>query len=436
MVTMAREMVSERIRFITMALLFFANAVVETSNEVVATSGFISNLGASQILWLWAADLLIIIIASSAYSLIVDRMNRRKLAIALFAGFSVGYVAVFALFVLGAPDGVTYTTLKLMNSQQDNLLPLVIAALATDIFTISESKRLFGLLGAAAIVGELAGNGLAIGVARLLGGNNTGLLLGNAAWLLAGALTLAWAVRRIDPTTRPAREGEDLLAALRGGVFFARDVAIFRYLTVSVLLLGIGWAVIQYQFLVDLSKAFPEPGDLQVSYGVFKIAIPALLLVVQTVGLRWMLRRGGYKSIFTMMPGALFFGLTLMLIWPGLGAALIACYLAQVTSQGINEPSEQSFLGLAPDELRGRMIAFLHGFLYPLGYLLGYLMVGAVLWLVSSPETGRLIYVGVAWAGLAVAVWSASRIWANYDSGMLNWRWRRRPRQGAAALEL
>src|SRR5262245_25132191 len=189
MATVIQETVSERVRFITMALLFFANAVVETSNEVVATSGFISKLGASQILWLWSADMLIIILASSAYALIVDRMNRRKLGIALFAGFGFGYVVVFALFAFGAPDSVTYTTLKLMNSQQANLLPLVIAALATDIFSVSESKRLFGLLGAAAIVGELAGNGLSIFIAPLPVGNNTALLLVNAGWLMAGALT-------------------------------------------------------------------------------------------------------------------------------------------------------------------------------------------------------------------------------------------------------
>jgi AAA family ATP:ADP antiporter len=419
-----------------MALLFFANAVVETSNEVVATSGFISNLGAAQILWVWAADTLIIMLAASAYSLIVDRMNRRKLAIGLFAGFSAGYVAVFALFVLGAPEGVTYTTLKLMNSQQDNLLPLVMGALAADIFTVSESKRLFGLLGGAAIVGELAGNGLAIGVARLLGGNNTGLLLSNAAWLLAGALVLAVGVRRIAPATRQAREGERLLDVLRGGLRFVREVAIFRYLTVSVLLLGIGWTVIQYQFLVDLAKAYPETGDLQVSYGIFKIAIPVLLLVVQTVGLRWLMRWWGFKTIFTVMPGVLLFGLTLMLVWPGLITVVIGCYLAQVTSQGINEPSEQSFLGLAPEELRGRLGAFLQGFLYQAGYLLGYLLVGAVLLLVNSPQTGRLIYIGTAWVGLVVAVWAALRIRATYDSGLLNWRWQRRRRQGGVALEL
>jgi AAA family ATP:ADP antiporter len=436
MATAAREIANERIRFITLALLFFAHAVVGASNEVVATSGFISNLGASQILWVWAADSLIIILASSAYSLIVDRTNRRKLAIGLFAGFSAGYAAVFGLFVFGAPDGLTYTTLKLMNSQQDNLLPLVVGALAADIFTLSESKRLFGLLGGAAIVGELAGNGLAIGVARLFGGNNTGLLLGNAAWLLAGALVLAVAVRRIEPATRQAREGERLLDVLRGGMLFVRDVAVFRYLAISTLLLGIGWTVIQYQFLVDLSEAYPETGDLQVSYGIFKIAIPVLLLFVQTVGLRWLMRWWGFKTIFTLMPGVLLFGLTLMLIWPGLITVVIGCYLAQVTSQGINEPSEQSFLGLVPDELRGRMGAFLHGFLYQFGYLLGYILVGVVLLLVSSPQTSRLIYVSMAWAGLVVAVWAALRIRATYDSGLLNWRWQRRRRQVGVDLKL
>jgi len=63
MVAASREMASESVRFITMALLFFANAIVETSNEVVATSGFINNLGASHILWVWAAGAMVIILA-------------------------------------------------------------------------------------------------------------------------------------------------------------------------------------------------------------------------------------------------------------------------------------------------------------------------------------------------------------------------------------
>ena len=436
MTTASVETAGERARFITMALLFFANAVVETSNEVVATSGFISNLGASQILWVWVADATIIILGSSAYSLIVDRTNRRKLAIALFSGFGLCYSVIFLLFIFKAPEGITYTALKLMNGQQDNLLPLVIGALAADIFTVAESKRLFGMLGGAAIIGELAGNGFAVGVARWWNGNNTGLLLTNALWLFAGAALLALAVRRLEPATRQAAEGEGLFDILRGGLHFVRDVRLFRYLTISILLLGFGWSVMEYELLVRLSRAFPESDDLQASYGIFKFAIPILLLLVQTVGLRWILRWWGYKSIFLMLPGVLFFGLSLLLVWPGLISVVISAYLAQVTAQGIQEPSEHSFLGLIPDELRGRIGAFLHGFLYPLGHLLGYLLVGLVILFFSASPWAWLLYVGFAWVCLAVAVWTALQLRTSYDKELLNWRWQRRRRQGGIELEM
>ena len=427
---------SERVRFVTMALLFFANTVVETSNEVVSTSGFISNVGVANILWMKVADAAIIIFAAGAYALIVDRANRRKLAIALFTGFGCCYAIIVLLFVLQVPAAISYTALNLINGQQDNLIPLVLGALAADIFSVAESKRLFGLLGAATIAGELVGDGFAIGVARLFNGNNAGLLLANVGWLLAGAALLALTVRRLEPGTRQASEEEPLWDVLRGGINFVRDVKLFRYLTLAVLLAGTGWSVVQYRLLSTLSEAFPETDDLQASYGIFKFAIPILLLLVQTVGLRWLMRWWGYKSIFLAMPGVLLLGLTLMLTWPGLLSVIIGAYLAKVTSQGIQEPAEQSFLGLVPDELRGRMGAFLHGVLYPFGELLGYVFVGVVLVLVSSAQTAWMIYGGIAWICLVLAVSSALRLRATYDKEMLNWRWQRRRRQGIAGLGL
>jgi AAA family ATP:ADP antiporter len=387
-------------------------------------------------LWLKVLDDLIIVFAAGAYSLIVDRTNRRKLAIGLFAIFGLCYALIFLMFVLKVPEGVTYTTLKLINGQQDNLLPMVIGALAADIFTIAESKRLFGMLGSAAIIGELVGNGSAILVARLWNGNNSGLLLTNAGWLLVSAVALAIAVRHIDVATRQASDEDSLIEVLRGGLHFVREVRLFRFLTISILWAGIGWSVVQYQFLYTLSEAFPETEDLQTSYGLFKFAIPVLLLLVQTVGLRWMLRWWGFKSTFVMMPGVLFLGLSLMLLWPSLISVAIGAYVARVTSQGIQEPSEQSFLGLVPDELRGRMGAFLHGVLYPFGEMLGYVFVGVVLWLTRGPQTAWLIYAGFAWICLAFALWMALRIRATYDKEMLNWRWQRRRRQGLADLRL
>ncbi len=431
---------SERARFFTMALLFFADAIVEASNEVIGTSGFISNLGAAQILWVWAADAVVIIFAAGVYSLIVDRANRRRLAIALYLAFGVAYAVIYLLFVFGVPDGIAYTVLMLINSQQNNILVILTGALASDVFSISAAKRIFGLLGGAAILGELAGNALAVAFARWAGAQSTGLLLSNAIWLFASALVLALAVRKIETTTRQAREGEGLFAMLREGTVFIRDVALFRYLSLSVTLLGIGWVALQYQFLVDLAAAYPETGELQFSFGLYKLAIPALLLLVQGVGLNWLMKWWGFKSIFTLMPGVIFFGLAAMMVWPVLTSVVVACFAAQVVSQGINSPSESAFLGLVPDELRGRMGAFLHGFLYQIGYLLGYLLVGGVLLAVSwhwlTAQTGRFLYLSVACAGCGVSLWLALRFRADYDKSMLNWRWQRRRRQSAIDIRL
>ena len=427
---------SERIRFVTMALLFFANAVVETSNEVASTSGFISHVGASNILWLKVADAAVIIFAAGAYALIVDRSNRRKLAIALFIGFGGCYAIIVLMFAMKVPAGISYTALNLINGQQDNLIPLLLGALAADIFSVAESKRLFGLLGAAHFAGGLAGYGFAVVVARLLNGNNAGLLLANIAWLLAGAAVLAGAVRHIEPGTRQASENERLVEVLRDGINYVRDVRLFRFLTIAVLLAGTGWSVTQYRLLFKLSEAFPDTDDLQASYGAFRFAIPVLLLLVQAAGLRWLLRRWGYKSIFLMMPGVLLIGLTLMLAWPGLLSVIVGAYLAKVTSGGVQEPAEKSFLGLVPDELRGRMGAFLHGVLYPFGEMVGYIFVGVVLLLTNSAQTAWAIYGGTAWVCLILAVSAALRLRATYDQEMLNWRWQRRRRQSLVELGL
>jgi len=49
MTLLNRIMPDERGRFLLLAVLFFLNSMILESNEVVATSGFISSIGVSQI---------------------------------------------------------------------------------------------------------------------------------------------------------------------------------------------------------------------------------------------------------------------------------------------------------------------------------------------------------------------------------------------------
>ena len=117
---------AERSRALTLALLLFINSLILESNEVVATSGFVSRVGPEQILWVWAVALLAGMISSGAYSLVVDRTRRERLATAVFLGFAVLYVALYGLFRLGAPDSVSYPLLTMVNEQQWLLLPMLL----------------------------------------------------------------------------------------------------------------------------------------------------------------------------------------------------------------------------------------------------------------------------------------------------------------------
>ena len=146
MVVLPRIAPNERLRFFTLAMLLFINMIVVQSNGVVATSGFIANVGTGQLLLVWALDNFIIFSVSGAYSLFVDRVKRSNLTLMLFTLATAIYIIMYILFRIDAPDILTYSLLMLLSDQQWILFALAIWALANDIFTVAEGKRLFPLL--------------------------------------------------------------------------------------------------------------------------------------------------------------------------------------------------------------------------------------------------------------------------------------------------
>ena len=261
MVTLPRIAPSERFRFTILALLLLINAIIVQSNGVVATSGFIANVGTHQLLLVWALDNVIILFASGMYSLFVDRMKRSTLLLILFSAAAIIYLLLYVLFRIGAPEALTYTLLMILNDQQWILFALAIWALANDIFQVAEAKRLFPLLGIAAMIGGIAGNGLAAGLSvlttsppvqalapaygsavevNLVQGQSTNydLMLLNALLIGLSAGILALSLRRIKVVARQDRSNENPLEILREGIEFVHDVPPFAIWQVQCYLWG------------------------------------------------------------------------------------------------------------------------------------------------------------------------------------------------------
>jgi membrane protein YdbS with pleckstrin-like domain len=344
---------------------------------------------------------------------------------------------LFAFFQTTRSDSA-YGLLLVITDQQWLLFPLVIWALANDIFSIAEAKRLFPILGIAAFSGGIVGNVVAANISRFVT-ESYQLLVFNAVLILLGAVVLIIAVPRLQLANRPAREGEKLLDSLREGIGFVREVPIFRYLTLSMILLGIGLNAVEFDFLYNVSTGITDPAAVQAFYGGFKVAVAVVLFILQGLVAGWLLNKLGFKHIFTSLPTAMFTGLSMALFFPSLLGVVAGNFVVRVIKMGIDEPSIKAFQGLVPDERRGRVSAFLDGYLFPFGSILSCIMIGALMIAVGNNvlahSAARAIYLLVAMAAAGIALYSASRIASSYDSSMLNWRLKRRKRDTAGSLD-
>lgn len=436
MTSLTHIQVSERARFALLAFLLFCNGLILESNEVVATTGFISTVGISRIVIVWAIDMTIIIITSGIYSLFVDRTRRSRFAIILYAGFAFAYLALYVIFTQTPIGTLGYGVLLVLNDQQWLLFPLIIWALANDMFSLTEAKRLFPILGIAAFTGGMVGNALSALIARWSGATFA-LLLFNALIIFISAGCMALVFPRIAFHARQSRAGEKWTDAIREGVGFVREVPIYRYLTVAMIMLGIGLNAIEFDFLRQVSNAYPDGAQLQTFYGSFKLAVAIGLLTIQSIVAVRLLNRLGFKNIFNLLPFVMVSGLVMALLTPFTLGVIIANYLVRVTKQGLDEPSLKAFQGLVPDERRGRVSAFMDGYLYPSGSIIGCILIGSTVFAVDrgvfTQDTARLIYLSIAAMCAGVALWSASRIRIHYDASMLNWRLKRRKRTSSLA---
>lgn len=414
-----------------MLVLLAVNMMVLEIAEVVATAGFITTLGTERIPWLWMVDMVIIMLSVGAYAAIVDRQSRVRLVSWLFAGFGLCYLVILALFVVGVPSWLSYLLLYLLSDQQYVLFPIAFWALANDLYSVSETKRLFPLIAAGAVVGSIVGNLLAVGAATILGGSgrsSSGLLVLGAITCFVGLIAVWLLFRGKTMRVRRSRTAQGSgVETFRTGLTFVNHVPVFRYLAIAMFLAGICLTFIEYNFLVTIDQAVAQDdAQFQTFYGAFKVVSIVSLLLFQWFIAGRLLGKLGLKNAFLVLPGSLVVGIGMALSLRGLWGGVGARFQARLAQRGLDDPSRRSLEGLIPDERRGSVSAFLDSYLYAIATLVGSVVLLALIWLASSGLlSGRFVAPAyLLMGGLAAlgAVWAAARLRATYDASMLNWR--------------
>ncbi len=386
--------------------------------DVVATAGFLKAMGTHNLLWLWAATLVVSLITTTIIGGLSDRVPRRKMLIMLMGGAIALNGLVGALKVAGVADGAVYGLLYFVADQQYFLIPMIFWILANDVIASAERKRAFPVIASGSVVAQIAGNAVVYGVSltgRGIGGSPLfGLLALNALSLGVGGWLAARRVRQDGSLS-----GESL-ALIQSVVVttkmvsdYWKNLPIVRYLAFSTFLMEFVLLVIQYHFLQVVNHHFGLNSLVRV------LSLFTTATVGVTTGLQWfvsgrLLERVGLKQAFFAMPVAGILAGLLSVLGLGLVGSGSGQFLLQVVRWAWDHPSHAAFQGLLPEQRRGRITAFADSYVSTLGSLLGCL----VLWLAGAQGVTLSLAVGAS----IIAMWAAWRMRSTYDSSLLNWR--------------
>lgn len=412
--------------------VLLGNSVATQVSDVVAVSGFLSQVGVTQLIAVWAVDYTIVIVFSGFESLIVDRFDRRRLIgwvslafCLLFAGLRIG-------FAVGAPLWLTYGLLYVMGDQQLLFFPLVFWVLAEDSCMLPEAKAAFPIISSWGFVGKLAGIAIAAvapEVLPLIGLGLVDVLVVNAAiyaaiWLVSRAKLAKFEVHYQTFRHEATRE------ALADGWQFVRKVPSFRFLAMAIVALVACDAIIEFRFYAVSSQFFSTTARYEEFYSAYRFVFLLAALLVEGLLVRRLLARFDLKNAFMFQPIGALLGSLWMIVMPGLPSAIGGMVLQKLPQGTIDETARKDLETLVPPDRRGRVSILLDSYVYAGGSVLGCAILGLVVGLQMFFGQADLFYVSLAAAAAAAAfsLWCALGIRRVYDSSLLSAGFARRKR--------
>ncbi|NJM00339.1 MAG: hypothetical protein HC924_16805 [Synechococcaceae cyanobacterium SM2_3_2] len=436
----AKSARTQTIAFLVLGAILFGNAISQKISEIAAVSNFLNDVGAERMLLVWIVDGFLNIVITGFQSLIIDRFNRITLIQIISIGLALSFVLVRLLFLLGAPSGISYAALFLISQQQLVFFPLVFWILASDIFELSKSKRLFPRLAVWGLVGNLAGIELAAIMPPLLdrlGIDLQEILSFNALIYVFIAVILILGLDHKQITTYPQPK-EKILEVLSEGRAFVRDVPAFRYLTIGILLIIICETAIEFRFFEILEITLTSAADNQFFYSLYYFVRLALSIVIQLLATTNILNAIGLKNSFFILPISSIVGFLCIVLQPSLWGIMVGTLMEKIPQYTVDESARKAFLGLVPEIKRGRVSSFMDSYLLSIGAIIGSILVGISILMTRQWSVLQSVDIS-AIIGLTASVLAVASIWkmrSVYDQSMLNWRLKRRQRVKSVLDEL
>jgi AAA family ATP:ADP antiporter len=277
-------------------LLMTGHTVLETARD----SLFLSRLPAEQLPWTYGAIAIAALAAAELNARLRARFDHKQLfsLTLLFGGVgTLGFISLFQLDVRWL--------------------------IGSEMFTVLEAKKSYGLISAGALVGAMLGGGIARVTADLLG--DIALLGVGAAFLVATALCPRFMpALRAEPCGKPGSAPVVAPSEARKGTM-PRDKRSHSYLErvlILTLVATVAATVVDYAFKAAVVQRV-APHELGRFFGTFNMGMSFAALVLQIVIAPRLMSRTGVGRSLLIAPGTLSLAALLVVLTPSFTAMVL-----------------------------------------------------------------------------------------------------------------
>ncbi|MFO7884064.1 MAG: Npt1/Npt2 family nucleotide transporter [Desulfobacteraceae bacterium] len=271
-----------------------------------------------------------------------------------------------------------YPLLMIMRVQFEIVLSVFFWNLGNDLFNFHQSKRLFPLLAAGGVFGDIGGNLLTILFSSTASIDHLMLVYGAVlifALLITRYLGERFPLQVVSLVSRSSDKYKaGLLSRLRSFRPLMKKSSLIVVMVFLTFFANIVLPIMNYQFNVVVDQRFTGEDSMIFFFGSFRGVMNGVSLILLFFSNRFYGRWGIHTAL-------LFHPLNYLLVFLGflfrfdLVSAMYARFSTNVIRTTFNQPVNNMIIGIFPDEYREKIRPFLRGIVARAGLITGALLV-------------------------------------------------------------
>lgn len=331
--------------FLLLFGIFAAYTVLETARDAL----FLARLPPSQLPWVYLLMAVVAIVLAQFPSRGFSRLSGAA-SLTLLLNF-LGLVTL-SFWIFGSwKSPWPLRALYVWTGTVGTLAGLQFWLVLGEIYTITEAKRVYRIIGTGSLVGAVAGASVAGLISSRFGAPH--LLLAASALLIATGSSSTFLLRGAKVQSA-APAGEPPTWSLRHAqALFEREPYLTRlagFVLVSTIVVTLG----DYVFKAAVARTL-GPSDLGTFFAAFYMLLNALALGVQWLLIGWVMRTLGVHRSLVVLPVLLFLGAGGVVLGGGLVAALVLKGADGALRPSLHRTGTELLFLPLPDALRARV---------------------------------------------------------------------------------